>query len=674
MRLVRLVGAGGLALALTLVPLASGVPIVAAAASSVTMVTATTYDVLPDQNRVRVTVEITATSQLHDTVTRHYYSDRAYLAVVPTASQFHLTAATSSPSVKVSSRSDTGTVLQLHFGSQLGAGKSLAMTLTFDIVDPGGAPGRPLRISPSLVAFQAWAYGSDGVAGSRVRVRLPAGYGVAIGRGPLKGPTPESDGHLDFDSGTLATPGTFVADVLADRPGDLVDASQSVVVLGAPVTVLSRSWPDDPAWRKQIGDLLVPGLPALAEAIGLGWPLAPQLEVRESLPQAAGGGAGDSSALDPAASRLDVAYIADATSILHGAAHSWFNGNLVADRWIADGFAALYSERAATAIGAKIESPVMTAEATAHALPLNAWIPGGASDAFAEAAALVAARAIAEQAGDASMRAVWADAARGVGAYQLETVAGTAPGGASTSAALRAVAPEPSSGPLDWRSLLDLLEMHSGGSFEGIFRQWIARTADVALLDARTATRRRYDEVVAAAGTWTLPRSIREAMRAWQFQAANEQLDQAAAVLRQRAQVAAASAAAGLRPPPTLQAAFEGTDGLAAASAEAVTELAVIGSYADAAAARPTNPDFPTRIGLLGVTPEADLAAAAAAFASGDLDLTIHRSAAARATWLATPEVSRRRILGALGIGLASLLVIYLLRTRKRRKMHAHRA
>ena len=180
--------------------------------------------------------------------------------------------------------------------------------------------------------------------------------------------------------------------------------------------------------------------------------------------------------------------------------------------------------------------------------------------------------------------------------------------------------------------------------------------------------------MVAAAGTWTLPRSIRDAMRAWQFEAADAQLDAASAVLRQRDQVAAAAAAAGLTPPPTLEVAFEGADGLAAASAEAVTELAVIGSYADAAAALPTNPDIPTRIGLLGVIPEVDLAAAATAFAAGDLDLTLHRSAAAKATWLATPEVSRKRILGAVGIGLALILVVYLLRTRKRRKMHAHRA
>ena len=48
-------------------------------------------------------------------------------------------------------------------GSQLGAGKSIALTLTFDIADPGGAPDRALRISPSLVLFSAWGIGATGV-------------------------------------------------------------------------------------------------------------------------------------------------------------------------------------------------------------------------------------------------------------------------------------------------------------------------------------------------------------------------------------------------------------------------------------------------------------------------------------------------------------------------------
>ncbi|MBI3746266.1 MAG: hypothetical protein HY264_07020 [Chloroflexi bacterium] len=645
---------------------AAAAPSAAAPLPAVTLVTRTTYDVLPAENRVAVTVAITATSHLRDTVTRQFYADRAYLAVVPTGSKFRLSAAAGSPSVAVASKGPAGTVLLLRFGSRLGAGSSLAMSLTFEIADPGGAPDRPIRISPSLVAFQAWALGTPDVAGSTVRVRLPADYAVVVGRGPLAGPTTEPDGHLDFDSAVLSTPATFVADILADRPGDLVPTSQSITVGGTEVTLLSRSWPDDPAWRDRVGDVLGRGLPALAAEIGAPWPLGPQLEVRETLPRAGVGpggvaGPGVAAAIDPGASRLDVAYVATTTSILHGAARAWFNGDLVADEWIADGFADLYAEAAGKAIGAAVVSPTMTEAALAHAAPLNAWLPGGPGDDYGRAAALALARAIDAQAGRDALRAVWADAAAGIGAYQPVTAggAGTAPDNAPPEAAV---------GPPDWRSLLDLLDAHASGPFDALWRRWVVRPDDVALLDARDAARRHYAEVVRAAGDWTLPRSVRGALRAWQFVAANGELDAATAVLAQRDQITTAAAAAGLAVPTRLRQAFEGTDGLPAAAAEAVTELAVIRAFAEAAAARPVTPGFVTRIGLLGTTPEADMAAAATAFGRGDLDTTLRDVSAARSTWLAAPDVARGRLIGAALLGTAMLLLAWLVAGAWRRR------
>ena len=703
-RILRVVAAAAVTAALAITGPAAAVP-ATAATPSVTMVARTTYDVLPAENRVAATVAITATSHLQDTVTRHYYSTQAYLAVPPTASSFHLSAATGSPSVAVSSRSTAGIVLLLRFGSQLGSGKTLAMTLTFDIVDAGGIPERPLRISPSLVSFQAWALGSDAVAGSTVRVHLPAGYAAVVGRGPLTGPTSEADGSLDFDSSALPSPTSFVADVQADRPGDLVAATSPVEVGGSSVDLVVRSWPDDPAWRARINDLLVPGLPKLGAAIGRPWPLGSRLEVRETLARAASGSGdgGDAATFDPALAQLDVSYLANETSILLGVAHAWFNGDLVADRWIADGFATLYAERTGLALGVNVASPTITQASLAYAGPLNAWVPGGPADQYAEPAALDAARQIVREAGDQALRQVWQDAANGVGAYQPETGAGpiagsgitsgvpaaspgaASPGAASPGASRSVVGsaatttsgvPEAATGPLDWRSLLDLLEAHATGDFETIWRTWIARPADQALLGARTAARSHYDDVVQAAGDWVLPRSIRNTMRAWQFQEANIELDAAADVLRQRTELEAAAVSDGLALPARLRIAFEGSEGMAAAAAEAVTEMAVITKYADAAALRPVDPDIPTRIGLLGTTPDVDLERARAAFASGDLDGTLTAAAAARAIWEAAPGVARGRIFGGLGLALAFALLVYLVRARWRRRgvlMHAHR-
>ena len=165
-------------------------------------------------------------------------------------------------------------------------------------------------------------------------------------------------------------------------------------------------------------------------------------------------------------------------------------------------------------------------------------------------------------------------------------------------------------------------------------------------------------------------------MRAWQFQEANIELDAAAGVLRQRTELETAAVSAGLTLPARLRIAFEGSEGMAAAAAEAVTEMAVVRNYAEAAVLRPVNPDLPTMIGLFGTTPAVDLERAQAAFASGDLDGTLAAVASARATLEAAPGVARGRILGGLGLALAFVLLVYLVRARWRRRgmrMHAHR-
>ena len=59
--------------------------------------------------------------------------------------------------------------------------------------------------------------------------------------------------------------------------------------------------------------------------------------------------------------------------------------------------------------------------------------------------------------------------------------------------------------------------------------------------------------------------AVRDAMRAWRFDDANRLLGAAEAVLSQRTAIASEVAATDLTLPPSLQAAFEGSDGFASA-------------------------------------------------------------------------------------------------------------
>lgn len=642
--------------AIGFVPALAPVPAQAAAAPGLTMVGATTYDVQPDVGRIAVTVQLTATNHLKDTVTKRFFFKVGYLTVLPGTSKFRISGGSGKAKVSVSSATDTYTNLKIDFGANLAGGKSTTLTLDFDITDPGGAPDRPVRISRSLVSFAAWAVATPATPGAGVDVRFPAGYSVNVRRGPLEGPTPDGTGHDHWTSGTLATPLNFVADISADRPAEYDETTRTVAMATGSATVLLQAWPDDPAWRDRVGALVERALPILEREIGVPWPVAGPLAVHEALLRSTGGYAG---LFDPAERRIEIAYSASDGTILHELAHAWFNGRIVADRWAAEAFAAYYAEVVAKEMGVDAAAPELPEAPSPAAIPLNAWGLSGseepASETWAYAASLGLAREIARRAGPDGLRSVWSRAERGLGAYQ--------PGPEATEAA---------SGPPDWRGLLDLLESETGQDMGDLWRTWVARPDDLAILADRAATRGYYLRSVALAGEWQLPPAIRLAMRAWRFDVARELLLASDAVLAQRAILETTATAAGATLPGTLRAAFEGDGGLAAAAAEAQVEHSTVEAIAGAEATRPTETGFGERliigVGLLSLDPEERLDAAQVAFTAGDLEAAYTAAQAAESAWSRAAEVGRSRIVSAVLLLLAVVLLAGIVRRRVRVK------
>src|SRR3970282_1755910 len=113
--------------------------------------------------------------------------------------------------VSVAATEPTHTLLLLRFGTRLAAGTSMALTLRFDLRDPGAAPERDMRVSEPLVPSPAWAFASDVTPGSEVSLRLPAGYEVEFLAGGMPGPVPDADGRLVWTSGPLDAPLGFEA-------------------------------------------------------------------------------------------------------------------------------------------------------------------------------------------------------------------------------------------------------------------------------------------------------------------------------------------------------------------------------------------------------------------------------------------------------------------------------
>jgi hypothetical protein len=642
-------------LALGLVPALAPVP-VAAATPSLTLVGATTYDVLPDQGRVAASVRVTATNRLKDSVTRRFFFRTAFITVLPGTSGFKIAGGSGQAKVSISSATPEYTNLKIDLGANLAAGKSTTLTLTFDLKDPGGAPDRPMRVSTSLVSFAAWAVATPETAGASVDVRFPTGYDVTIGRGPLNGPVATDAGHQLWSSGTLANPLEFVADLSADRPVDYQETNLKVALSAGSAEVLLRAWPDDPAWRDRVSSLVERALPVLEREIGVPWPVEGPLAVQEALVK---GSTGYAALFDPAERRLEVAYAASDGVVLHELAHAWFNGRLVADRWEAEAFASYYAELAAKELAIEPATPAPPKDPVAAAIALNAWGPSGsqspASEAYAYAASLDLARTIAQRAGPDVLRSIWSKAAHGIGAYQPDP-AGT----------------EPAEGPPDWRGLLDLLEESAGKDFADLWRTTVARREDRKAIDDRAVTRGRYTQTIQRAGDWRLPPTIREAMRAWQFDVAGGLLAAADAVQTQRVKLESAAAAAGATLPGTMRTTFEGPGGIPAALAEATAEQATVDLIAKARATRPTPQAFGDQavvaIGLVGSSADADLSRALASLAGGDLQASYAAAQAAQATWASASDVGRSRIVSLVLLLVAAVLFAVLYRQQRRRK------
>ncbi len=377
-----------------------------------------------------------------------------------------------------------------------------------------------------------------------------------------------------------------------------------------------------------------------ATSIGLGEPANRNLTVIEASSQEIGGFAG---AYDQTSGQVQVSYLADPFVILHEAAHLWFNDALASDRWIEEGFASYYAEQAVLAIGTVDHAPQLSERLLEAAVPFNDWVaagvPSSATDAYLYAATLDVARDIADAAGPAAMRKVWQSGSAGTAAYQP----------------LGRGVPETQAGPLDWRRLLDLLELTTGRSFQATWTGSIVTPTQLPLLNQRLATQDVYRELVSLAGNWTLPPEIRRYMSNWQFDQASGALDEARQVLRQRALIDSGAATELTTPPATLERVFENGSALAAAS-EARSEVAALGDLAAARQAQTANKDASGF--LIGADPNAQLAAAREAFARGDLQAAVSQAQSAQKAWAGGYAAQLVRLLGLLAGSLGLLLLL----------------
>ena len=627
-----------------------------AADRGLVVIAQTRYQAIPEEGRVHVTIDAVATSYTPNPEDGLAYYPSTSFAVQPGATRIAASSEGQPLAVALDTSDPDFIGVTVTFEDGVFFEQSVPYRVTFDLPDPGGAPDRNLRISPSIVAFPIWAFGSSQEPGGSVTVILPGGFRPTVQGADLvasEGPS----GEIVLATTSLPDPFAFFAYLSADRPGAFVDTLLTVEVGDVSAPLRIRAWQDDPEWGTSMNALMTDGLPALEELIGLPYPAPGTLTVEEAATSRLGEYAGVYNNLTGI---IRVRYDADAYVGLHEAAHIWFNGDLFRDRWIGEAYAEFYAVQAAIAIGATGDAFDLTEDLLGFRIPLNDWGEIGAVEIgveeYAYAATYHLANLIFERTDAAGLQAVWRGAHFSEMAYQPANPSGDPEKGVEFDLE-------------GWQQLLDLLDARAGASFDDLWTDWVVNPDEQRELEERALARDQYFAVVDEAGTWNLPKDVRYAMGSWRFDEAEESLTAASAVLDDRDQIEADASELDLAPPAYLQELFERDGGLKAAKAEAELQIEALADIAATTARIAEEQSLLESIGLLGADPAAELATARDEFEADELHDASRDAERALAELAGAAEAGQMRVLiaggGVVLVGGATVVGV---RVRRRRR------
>ncbi len=656
----RLHGVAIVALVLAAILGPAGAAPVLAADDELSLVSTSTYSLVPDKGLVHVTVDITATANKPNTVqvtpngtiTTRYFYDSARIAIHAEAAAIRASAGKARLAAKASP--DEGfTILDVSFVRDLQYKQSTKFRVDYDL--PGGAPrsDSDIRVGSAFATFYAWTFGDRG----DVRIVIPAGFEVETTGSTIDKSV--KDGVTTLAATAISDPTRWYAVVVADRHDAL---TQDRLDLAGGEHLVIRAWPEDSEWRTRVGDLLKRGLPVLVEKIGLDWPLEGDIEVAEVHTPLLEGYAG---VFYTREDRIEISEDLDELTIIHEASHAWFNSALFVGRWIDEGFADEYASRVLDEVSVGGLRPDALSPTSDGAVDLNAWEhPGRIADEttserehFGYEASWTVMRSLVTETGEESMRKVLAAA------------------NARETAYVGASDPEKVTLPNDWRRFLDLLEEIGGArTADDLFRRWVVTPEQEPLLDARADARAAYASLLEAGKGWAPGYVIRDPMGRWEFGRATTTIAEATDILATRDQIAARAADVGVAPPGSLEEAYEG----ASENLDAVRELAsaqlTTATSLDAASDRvAAERDIFTLIGLIGEDPVASLAAASAAFSAGDTATADAGAGSVDTLMAGAADAGRTRTLsvGVAGAGLVAVGVGGAMVLRRRRQRPA---
>ena len=624
---------------------AAGTP--AHATEGLTVDGSTVYRVDPRRGRVHVTVTVDLVNTMPATTQGAYISTPYFdafavpaLGPVTNARARSSEGGTLDTDIEKGRQGISGVIVDLE--PNLVHGAPQTVTIEYDLPDQ---PPRSSSVTRVNKGFASWfIFGAGDPGDIDIRVETPTDFDdVTFSKAVRFDETREPDRNVyearnikRLDDAALFASATSEDGIRGER----LEVGQADVTI--------KAWPGDTKWRRFAKRWTRKGLPVLEKMIGFE-ALEDDLTVAESSRSYQLGFAGF---YVPAEGRVEVGDMLDAITLLHELSHVWFNRHLFTERWIGEGLAESYANRALRQLDGKPKPPKRIDIDDPARVPLNAWPPIAVLDperqkveAYAYNASYSVMEELIEEIGIDGMRKVLVAASERQLPYQgldekEETLI-----------------------ERDWRYFFDLVEMIGGSKeVDSIFRDQVLTPPEEGLLPQRDTLHRKL-EVLQDSG-WVAPLELRESLAAWEF-GTTTGLFSYATDLRDRSQAAVEQlATVDVDVEATLHDQYAGAKELRDYD-ESLKQLESAAEEVVALRRRADTAGPIARLGLVGA--DLGLGTINAAIVDGDLD-AVPDLVATAAAQLDQAPTRGALILGAALVLLLILLLLVLLRRRRRRR------
>jgi hypothetical protein len=588
-----------------LVSVGTAPPAIAANDGDLRMEGAVTYELLPDESRVRVTVEVELENRVPDRREGNtiYYTVYENMLVPVPAEATNVSAeragggSLSTFREELEDADPQWEMLGVNLSPDLRFGAPQTVRISFDLPDQTPRSEGLVRASPAYTLFPIYPMGDPEDAS--ITVIVPDVYDELEIVGSSMRRSVADDGTITYTADDIDE--EFYA-TLAARNDGLLDERE---ITSGDYTFILRYTPGDEEWADFAQDVVSRGVILLEQAIGEPWPGDADMAIVESSSPHAFGYAGW---FDQQANAIEVSDQLDAFTMLHELAHAWFNGDTLSERWLREGLADMYADLAAHRMTGFVPQVDAGPSESDETVALAEWDESS-----------IGLRSVDDYGYDTSWWAI--DRIYDEIGPEAMTDVLTAAFGSDIAYASGSGEREQLRGPVDWRRFLDLLEEIGGSrTAREVYEELVLDDAGLDRLADRDTARTAYDDLVGDAGDWGAPYEVRRAMSTWTFPGVADLVAESEQILGYRDDVLEALAHLGVDELPEMDAEYQGSERL-----DDTIELSL--EYSETAGTVLTAEERPdgalgvlTWVGEQLVPTELAVTDAAAHVADGDLD------------------------------------------------------